>query len=131
MGSNNRIAAAALALALGLVSGATAQDHAVKVTEARKGLFKLAKVSSADAEKTALGRYPAGQIKRGELERENGRLIYSFEIQQPGVTGKEEVDVDAASGAVLKTEHETPAPPKAAPAAKPMSKPMAKKPAKP
>ena len=65
MGSNNRIAAAALALALGLVSGATAQDHAVKVTEARKGLFKLAKVSSADAEKTALGRYPAGQIKRG------------------------------------------------------------------
>ena len=44
-----------------------------------------------------------------ELEDENGKLIYSYELKVPGRSGIEEVNVDAKTGAVVNTEHETPA----------------------
>jgi uncharacterized membrane protein YkoI len=44
-----------------------------------------------------------------ELEDEGGRLIYSYEIKVPGRSGIEEVNVNAKTGAVVNTEHETPA----------------------
>ena len=50
-----------------------------------------------------------GKISSAELERENGKLIYSFDIKQSGQTGVTEVAVDAITGDVVDTHHETPA----------------------
>ena len=90
--------------------GAKPASHAqpaVKVSGDAK-LKSQAKVSEADAIATAMKRVPNGAIKAGELEREDGKLIYSFEIKVPGKSGIEEVNVDALTGAVVGQEHETP-----------------------
>jgi len=60
----------------------------------------------AAARKIALGR-EAGIIKSGEREKENGKLIYSFDIPMPN--GIHEVNVDAYSGQTLEDSIESPA----------------------
>jgi hypothetical protein len=66
-----------------------------------------AKVSRADAEKTALAKVPGGTIKEGELEKEKGKLIWSFDISAPGSSDIKEVHVDAISGGVISIETES------------------------
>lgn len=72
-------------------------------------LMKQAKVAEADAAKAAAAKVPNGQIQAVELESEDGRLIYSYEIKVPGRSGIEEVNVNAKTGDVVGSEHETPA----------------------
>ena len=72
-------------------------------------LVKRATVAETDAAKTALAKVPNASIKAVELEDENGKLIYSYELKVPGRSGIEEVNVDAKNGTVVNTEHETPA----------------------
>ena len=67
-------------------------------------LRKEAKISMQQAEKTALVTEP-GTIKSKELERENGKLIYSFDIRTK--SGIREVNVDAISGNVVEDWVET------------------------
>src|SRR3954469_13103172 len=50
-------------------------------------LGKHAKISEVDAAKTALAKVPNGKISSMELERENGKLIYSYDIKVPGKSG--------------------------------------------
>ena len=66
-----------------------------------------AKVSRADAEKAAIAKVPSGTIKEGELEKEKGKLIWSFDISTPGSSDIKEVQVDAITGAVVSVETET------------------------
>ena len=68
-----------------------------------------AKVTEKAARATALAQVPGGKVRSGELERENGRLVYSFDIATKGKTGIDEVQVDAITGTVLSNKHETPA----------------------
>lgn len=103
---------ATLLFALGLASSATAQGTPITIKEEKPGMQKAAKVASADAIKTAQAKFPNATLLSGELEKEHGKLIYSFDLQQPGVKGIEEVNVDAMTGAVVNTEHENPSPPK-------------------
>jgi uncharacterized membrane protein YkoI len=60
------------------------------------------KVSMAEARTKALGLVP-GSISAEELEQEQGRWIYSFEIKPQGETRKiiKEVNIDADSGALV------------------------------
>jgi hypothetical protein len=88
-------------LAAGLVGCATAAQEQAQ-------LAAQAKVSRATAEQTALGKVPGGTIKEGELEKEKGKLIWSFDIATPGSKDISEVAVDAISGAVLSVAKETP-----------------------
>jgi uncharacterized membrane protein YkoI len=67
-----------------------------------------AKISRAEAEKLALAKTPNGSIKEGELERENGKLIWSFDIASPGTQDITEVAVDAITGQVVSVDKETP-----------------------
>ena len=62
--------------------------------EATPGLAAKAKVSCADAQKTALARVPKAKVKSAELEEENGKLVYSFDLKQQGKPGIEEVDFE-------------------------------------
>lgn len=67
-----------------------------------------AKISKSEAQKIALAQAPNGTIKEGELEKEKGRLIWSFDIATPGSKDITEVQVDARSGQVVAVEKETP-----------------------
>jgi Peptidase propeptide and YPEB domain len=71
-------------------------------------LVKQATVPEQDAAKTALAQVANGRIQAVELENETGRLIYSYELKVPGRSGIEEVNVNAKTGAVVNTEHESP-----------------------
>ena len=91
----------ALALSASPVA-AQAKEKAVPAKhETQAQLQKEAKTSMADAKATALKLVPAGKIKSSELERENGKLIYSFDIATKGKSGIDEVNVDAVTGTVI------------------------------
>ena len=89
------------AIAIGLFVGCASekQDQAKLQAEA--------KVSKADAQSIALGRVPNGTIKEGELEKEKGKLIWSFDIATPDSKDITEVNVDAINGQVVSVEKET------------------------
>ncbi|HVT59027.1 MAG TPA: PepSY domain-containing protein [Thermoanaerobaculia bacterium] len=70
-------------------------------------LAAKAKISLEAARATALAKVPKGKLKSEELEEENGKLLYSFDIKVPGKSGVEEVEVDALDGSVLKVGHES------------------------
>ena len=53
-------------------------------------------ISMQQARKIALARVPNGSIQSAELEKENGKLIYSFDIKKAGAIT--EVNVDAKNG---------------------------------
>ena len=96
-------------LTVGAATGASAQATKAATKKESTGeaaLRKEAKIPEADARKTALGAVPTGKVQSHELERENGRLIYSYDIKVPGKAGVEEVNVDAMTGAIVAHEHE-------------------------
>ncbi len=68
-----------------------------------------AKISKAEATQIAMSKVPNGTIKESELEREKGRLIWSFDIAIPDSKDIKEVNVDANTGEVIAVETETPA----------------------
>jgi hypothetical protein len=90
----------------GLVAGLVIGCATEKEKESR--LTAQAKVSRADAEKTALSKVPGGTIKEGGIEKEKGKLIWSFDITTPGSKDTTEVAVDALTGEVVAIDKETP-----------------------
>ena len=88
------------ALLIGLISGCASDKE--------EALQAGAKISKPEAERIALAQAPNGTIKEGELEKEKGRLIWSFDISTPGSQDTTEVNVDAQSGKVVSVTKETP-----------------------
>ena len=72
--------------------------------ESQKQLRKEAKISMKKARSIALAKAP-GKIKSSELERENGKLIYSFDIRNSKGTITE-VNVNAMDGTVVDVHEE-------------------------
>jgi hypothetical protein len=93
-------------LCAGILAGSMIGCATEKEREAK--LAAQAKISRADAEKTALAKVPNGTIKEGELEKEKGKLIWSFDITIPDSKDIKEVNVDAMTGEVVGVETETP-----------------------
>src|SRR5471032_660804 len=82
------------------VKGAARKDAASD----QAAMEKEAKITMEQARKIALGKVKNGKIESGELEREHGKLIYSFDIKSPkGVT---EVNVNALDGKIVAVQHE-------------------------
>ena len=77
-----------------------------KAEESQATLQKEAKITEAAARATALKEVPNGTVKSSELERENGKLIYSFDIKTGG-SDTTEVNVDAMNGDVISSKVET------------------------
>lgn len=65
------------------------------------------KAPKADAGKTALAKVPGGTIKEAELEKEKGKLVWSFDITTPDTKDITEVNVDAITGDVISVEKES------------------------
>lgn len=70
-------------------------------------LMKQAKVGKAAATGTALARVPGAQVRSAEIEREHGRLIWSFDLAQAGKTGITEIQVSATTGKIVSQQHES------------------------
>ena len=96
------------ALALGAAAaGAQAPKHHRKA-ETQAELQKEAKMTMADARAMALKEVPGATIQAGEIEREGGKLIYSFDMKVAGKSGIDEVNIDAMTGKLVSHQHETP-----------------------
>ncbi len=70
---------------------------------------RQAAISQEVAARTALEKIPGGKIQSAELERERGRLVWSFDITIPGSPNVAEIQVDARSGKIVSNRIETPA----------------------
>jgi uncharacterized membrane protein YkoI len=77
-------------------------------TDVPPALAKQAKISLDSARAIAMRRLPKASIESQELEREKGRLIYSFDMKTTGKAGVDEVNVNAKTGAIVEVGHETP-----------------------
>jgi uncharacterized membrane protein YkoI len=98
-----------MALAAVLVAGCASEEHHKESKEAKQQKWMAeAKVSQADAQATALAEVPNGTVKESELEKEHGKLIWSFDIATPGTQDISEVNVDAMTGKVVSKETEKP-----------------------
>ena len=75
---------------------ASAQE---KEGKENKKLAKQAKITMAQARTTAITKEPNGKIEGEELEKEHGKLVYSFDIRNPKGTITE-VQVDAKTVSV-------------------------------
>src|SRR5437868_7788966 len=103
----NQIMKKIISLALSLLllcAIANAAAAAEDKKESKKALAREAKITMKEARASALQAAP-GKIKEGELERENGKLVYSFDIKTK--EGMKEVQIDAIDGKVVSIENET------------------------
>jgi uncharacterized membrane protein YkoI len=87
-------------------SAEVAPLEAATLKEEAPGLLARATVKEDAARATVLALVPSGRITGAEIEEEDGLLIYSFAVTVQGVTGIEEVNVDALTGKVVSQEHE-------------------------
>jgi hypothetical protein len=85
----------------------------VLAANSQQSLKAQAKIARPRAEKTALKKVPRGTVKSGELEKEHGHLVWSFDIAEPGSRNITEVQVDAITGKIVSVATETPAQQKA------------------
>jgi uncharacterized membrane protein YkoI len=83
---------------------AATQEAKAKNSQAQEKLRRQAKITMEQARETAIKRAP-GTVEDGELEREHGRLIYSFDIRNAKGTITE-VQVSALTGQVLRVDQE-------------------------
>jgi Predicted membrane protein len=80
----------------------------VDAAPSEEQLAKEAKIARSEAEHIALSKVPDGRVSSGELEREHGMLIWSFDIAKAGTRNINEVQVDAKTGKVVSVKIETP-----------------------
>jgi uncharacterized membrane protein YkoI len=98
---------AALLVSLVAVAAGAQQNKVEKLTKKELALRAEAKVSEDSARAIALKVVPGATVKEGELEKEKGKLIWSFDLKVAGKKGVEEVQVDAVTGKVIGREHES------------------------
>ena len=93
-------------IALALVTSWTPFNSSAQ--QSKTELLKQASVTKYQAKKIALARVRHGAIKRVELQKENGVLIWSVDIAQPPKKDLTDVWVDATTGKITAVEVETP-----------------------
>ena len=98
-----------LAAALGFVAAVPIAAQTSYKKEIPDSLAKLVKVTEAAAAATAQARVPKGVIQGVELEKEKGKLIYSYDVKTAGKSGIDEVNIDATTGKIIAFAHESPA----------------------
>lgn len=81
--------------------------HRAAKASSQAALQKEAKISEETARATALKEVPNGTVKSEKLEKEHGKVIYSYDISVPGKSGVQEVNVNAVDGTVVAKEHES------------------------
>jgi uncharacterized membrane protein YkoI len=86
----------------GSLAGARSARQVESANEAK--LANQARITKEQAQEVALKRSP-GNVESAELEKEHGKLVYSFDIRN--VKGTiDEVQVSAITGKIVRVEHE-------------------------
>ena len=94
----------------GILAGALALTGSFGCTTEKQEQAKLqaqAKINKDQAQATALAKVPNGTITESELEKEHGKLVWSFDMTTPNSTDTTEVNVDAISGNLVNVETES------------------------
>jgi uncharacterized membrane protein YkoI len=102
-GKMNAKTMGAVLLAAGWLMGCSSTEYS-KNPEAHERLHAEAKLDRDAAEKIALARVPGGTVREAELEKEHGRLLWSFDITTSGSDEVTEVEIDAKTGEVVSTK---------------------------
>ena len=97
-----------LVLAAAVFTGFT-MATAYAATDAPAALLAEAKVGESQATAIALAKVPRGVVKSAELEKEHGRLVWSFDIAAPSARAVTEILVDARTGKIVSLKKESPA----------------------
>lgn len=92
-----------------VVSIGFAIPNALAAADSQAALMAEAKVSESQARTTALAKVPLGVVKSSELEKEHGRLVWSFDIAAPPAKGVTEILIDAKTGKIISVKKESPA----------------------
>lgn len=106
----SRLCILAIAFALTASFNEVAHSQQSTVPDSPKvnpALAAKAKISLDSARTIALHEVKNGRVSAEELEREHGRLIYSFDMKVPGKSGIEEVNVNALNGSIVGVHHES------------------------
>src|ERR1700674_5305305 len=104
MKANRRIS-----LTLASIGFALCVPMAFAAGASQDALKAEAKVTEATAKTAALAKVPHGSVQSSELEKEHGRLIWSFDISRPNSKDLTEVHIDAMTGKIASVKKETPA----------------------
>ena len=94
-------------IASSVIAAAVLIGCTTEKSESQTALMAQAKVSKETAQQTALAKVPSGTVKAAELEKENGKLQWSFELNTPGTKDITEVNVDAITGDVISVDKES------------------------
>ena len=98
-----------ITLPLAMMAFAVGAPLVNAATDSQDALKAEAKVTEADARTTALAKVPNGTVQSSTLEKEHGKLVWSFDIAQPTTKDLTEVQVDATTGTIASVKKETPA----------------------
>lgn len=98
------VGGAAFAAASPNTSATQSSNQSSSESGLQERLARQAKITMEQARATALNR-AQGNVESGELEREHGRLVYSFDIRNARGTITE-VQVSAITGRIVRVEHE-------------------------
>jgi len=77
--------------------------------QAAPQLQSQAKITCTTAKQKALASVGGKSLRvvSAELEKEGGRLVYSFDVARRGHSGVEEIQIDARNGEIVSAKHET------------------------
>ncbi len=91
-----------------IVSGVSIIGICGCATTSENSVVARAKITKPEAQQIALAKVPNGAIKEGELEFEDGVLIWSFDIATAGTKNITEVNINAVTGKVVAMDVESP-----------------------
>ena len=94
-----------VSLTLGIVLGFAVAAFAAQPSQDE--LMKQAKITKAQAEQIAVAKVPRGTVKSAEIEKEKGRIVWSFDIARPGTRDITEIWVDAKTAKIISTQAES------------------------
>jgi len=95
-----------VSLTLGIVLGFAVAAFAAQPSQDE--LMTQAKITKADAEQIALAKVSRGIVKSAEIEKEKGRIVWSFDIARSGTRDITEILVDAKTGKIFSIQTESP-----------------------
>jgi len=93
----------------GLLVAGLLPGFALSAEASQLALRVQAKVTRQQDQKIALAKVPKGKVQSFELEKENGKLVWSSALSLPTSENIAEVQLDAITGEVVSNQVETPA----------------------
>lgn len=85
---------------------ATIQPGVAVLEEDSPGLLAQATISDGAARAVALERFPGGQIVDAEIDEDDGRVMYKYQLRFASERRSVDVDIDAKSGAIVAVEED-------------------------